>query len=44
LPSFVIGNDWNVHEGNWQIVRGDDGRMLTIPPTVTFGPPARGPD
>jgi hypothetical protein len=35
---------WMVHEGNWQIVRGDDGRMLTIPPTITFGPPARGPD
>ncbi|HLQ15164.1 MAG TPA: DUF222 domain-containing protein, partial [Candidatus Eisenbacteria bacterium] len=35
---------WMVHEGNWQIVHGDDGRMLTIPPTVTFGPPARGPD
>jgi hypothetical protein len=33
---------WMVHEGEWQIVRGDDGRMLTIPPTVTFGPPARG--
>jgi hypothetical protein len=33
-----------VHEGHWQIVRGDDGRMLTIPPTVTFGPAARGPD
>jgi hypothetical protein len=33
-----------VHEGNWQIVRGDDGRMLTIPPTVRFGPPSRGPD
>jgi hypothetical protein len=33
-----------VHEGNWQIVRGDDGHMLTIPPTVTFGAPARGPD
>jgi Domain of unknown function (DUF222)/HNH endonuclease len=33
-----------VHEGNWQIVRGADGRMLTIPPTVTFGPVARGPD
>ena len=33
-----------VHEGNWQLVRGEDGRMLTIPPTVTFGPPARGPD
>ena len=35
---------WMVHEGNWQIVRGDGGHMLTIPPTVTFGPPARGPD
>jgi hypothetical protein len=35
---------WMVHEGNWQIVHGDDGRMLTIPPTVTFGPPSRGPD
>jgi len=35
---------WMVHEGNWQIVRGEDGRMLTIPPTVTFGPPCRGPD
>src|ERR1700730_6078576 len=33
-----------VHEGGWQIVRGDDGRMLTIPPMVTFGPAARGPD
>jgi Domain of unknown function (DUF222) len=35
---------WMVHEGNWQIVRGDDGRMLTIPPTVAFGPVTRGPD
>src|ERR1700674_3527041 len=35
---------WMVHEGNWQIVRGDDGLMLTIPPTVTFGPSPRGPD
>jgi Domain of unknown function (DUF222)/HNH endonuclease len=35
---------WMVHEGNWQIIRGDDGRMLTIPPTVTFGPSPRGPD
>jgi hypothetical protein len=35
---------WMVHEGSWQIVRGDDGRMLTIPPTVTFGPHSRGPD
>jgi hypothetical protein len=35
---------WMVHEGGWQIVRGDDGRILTIPPTVTFGPSPRGPD
>ena len=35
---------WMVHEGEWQLVRGDEGTMLTIPPTVTFGPPALGPD
>jgi hypothetical protein len=35
---------WMVHEGGWQIVRGDDGRMISIPPVVTFGPPSRGPD
>jgi hypothetical protein len=33
-----------VHEGGWQIVRGDDGSIVTIPPTVTFGPSGRGPD
>jgi hypothetical protein len=33
-----------VHEGSWQIVRGDLGALLVIPPTVTFGPLARGPD
>jgi hypothetical protein len=33
-----------VHEGNWQIVRSDDGRILTIPPTTAFGPLPRGPD
>jgi Domain of unknown function (DUF222)/HNH endonuclease len=35
---------WMVHEGKWQLVRSDDGRMTTIPPTVTFGPSPRGPD
>jgi hypothetical protein len=30
-----------VHEGKWQLVRSDDGRMLAIPPTVRFGRPAR---
>ncbi len=33
-----------VHEGGWQIVRTDDGRMLTIPPLTGFEPRARGPD
>jgi hypothetical protein len=33
-----------VHEGGWQLVRGDDSRILTLPPVVTFGAPARGPD
>jgi hypothetical protein len=35
---------WMVHEGGWQLIRSDDGRMLTIPPTFAFGPPSRGPD
>jgi uncharacterized protein DUF222 len=32
-----------VHEGRWQLVRTEDGRLLPIAPTVTFGYP-RGPD
>ena len=35
---------WMVHEGGWQIIRDQNGHIVTIPPTVTFGPPARGPD
>jgi hypothetical protein len=35
---------WLVHEGRWQLVKGDGGQMIAIPPTITFGPPARGPD
>jgi hypothetical protein len=44
LTLLCYRHHWMVHEGNWQIVRGDGGRMLPIPPTVTFGAPARGPD
>ncbi len=33
---------WMVHEGEWQILRSDDGEILTIPPP--FGRYARGPD
>jgi uncharacterized protein DUF222 len=44
LALLCYRHHWMVHEGNWQIVRGDDGRILTIPPTLTFGPSPRGPD
>jgi len=33
-----------VHEGNWQLVKCDDGRLLTIPPQTGFLASARGPD
>src|SRR5258708_664850 len=44
LTLLCYRHHWMVHEGGWQIVRGEDGRMITIPPTVTFGALARGPD
>ena len=47
LPNLVLlcyRHHWMVHEGNWQLVRSDDGQVLTIPPTLTFGPSPRGPD
>jgi hypothetical protein len=28
-----------VHENNWQIVKQDDGRIVTVAPTVTFARP-----
>lgn len=39
-----------VHEGGWQLVRTDEGRLLTVPPPVQWSPlavlveRARGPD
>jgi hypothetical protein len=47
LPNLVLlcyRHHWMVHEGEWQIVRGDDGRMLTIPPITPYQRLARGPD
>jgi hypothetical protein len=47
LPNLVLlcyRHHWMVHEGNWQIVRADDGRMLTIPPITPYQQLARGPD
>lgn len=32
-----------VHEGGWQLVKRDDGRIVTVAPTITFAG-ARGPD
>ncbi|HEY8854043.1 MAG TPA: DUF222 domain-containing protein [Candidatus Dormibacteraeota bacterium] len=47
LPNLALlcyRHHWMVHEGGWQILRGDGGRIVTIPPTVAFGPSPRGPD
>jgi hypothetical protein len=47
LPNLVLlcyRHHWMVHEGNWQIVRSDDGCIHTIPPLMGFGPRSRGPD
>ena len=44
LTLLCYRHHWNVHEGGWQVVRGDDGRIMTIPPTVTFAASSRGPD
>ena len=34
---------WKVHEGGWQLIRSDGGRVVPVAPTVTFGKP-REPD
>ncbi len=35
LPNLILlchRHHWMVHDGDWQLVRTDDGRMLTVPP------------
>jgi hypothetical protein len=44
LALLCYRHHWMVHEGGWQLVHGDDGRFLTVPPTVTFGSAAPGPE
>ena len=47
LPNLALlcyRHHWMVHEGNWQLVRTDEGKLMPIPPTITFGPRPRGPD
>jgi hypothetical protein len=46
LPNLALlcyRHHWNVHEGNWQIARTDDGHFITVPPPTGFEPLARGP-
>ena len=28
---------WKVHEGGWQLVKTDEGRIVVVAPTITFG-------
>ena len=48
LPNLVLlcfRHHWMVHEGGWQLVKTDEGQLLTIPPTFGFiRQLARGPD
>jgi hypothetical protein len=44
LTLLCYRHHWMVHEGGWQIVRTDDGRLLTIPPPTGFERLPRGPD
>ena len=34
---------WKVHEGGWQLIKTDDGRVVPVAPTIRFGEP-RGSD
>jgi hypothetical protein len=44
LVLLCLRHHWMVHEGEWQIVRADDGRILTVPPVTEYQRLARGPD
>src|SRR5438128_2355945 len=36
LVLLCYRHHWMVHEGRWQLVRSDDGRMLSIPPVTEY--------
>jgi hypothetical protein len=41
LPNLLLlcgRHHWMVHEGKWQIIKTDDGRVLTMPPPTRFRP------
>ncbi len=41
LPNLLLlcgRHHWMVHEGKWQIIKTDEGRVLTMPPPTRFHP------
>jgi hypothetical protein len=47
LPNLALlcrRHHWMVHEGNWQIIKTEDGRMMPIAPLLRFRSQPRGPD
>jgi hypothetical protein len=39
VPNLVLlchRHHWNVHEGGWQVVKSEGGRVLAIPPSYPF--------
>jgi len=44
LVLLCYRHHWMVHEGNWQLVKTDDGKLLAVPPRLDlYGQLARGP-
>jgi uncharacterized protein DUF222/HNH endonuclease len=46
LPNLALlcyRHHWNVHEGNWQIVRTNDSHFIIVPPPTGFEQLPRGP-
>jgi hypothetical protein len=44
LPNLLLlcsRHHWMMHEGKWQIIKTDDGRILTMPPPTRFRPSLR---
>jgi hypothetical protein len=44
LVLICYRHHWSVHEGGWQLVKTDGGRVLAIPPSSTYRSWIRAPD
>ncbi len=44
LVLFCHRHHWSVHEGGWQLVRAEHGRVLAVPPSHTYRSWTRAPD